>query len=60
MNDTVEAPPKRKGRGPDLKPRKRSTRSDDPARYLPSGTEAHRIAKERGKTSGRRAGSRNG
>jgi hypothetical protein len=53
-------PPKKRGRGPDLKPRKRSTRSDNPARYLPKTADAHRIARERGKTVGRVAGSRNG
>lgn len=45
-------------RGPDKKPRKR--RTDNPASYLPSGTEAHRTAKAQGKHSGRVAGSRNG
>jgi hypothetical protein len=55
-----QTPVKKRGRGPDKRPRKRSTRSDNPARYLPSGTEAQRIGKERGKTSGRIRGSRNG
>lgn len=50
--------PKRRGRGPDTKPRKR--RTDNPASYLPHGTEAHKIARAQGKHTGRVAGSRNG
>lgn len=53
-------PAKKRGRGPDKKKRKPFTRSDNPARYLPKTSDAHRIAKERGKTVGRVAGSRNG
>lgn len=48
----------KKQRGPDKKPRKQ--RMDNPGRNLPSYTEAHRIARERGNTVGRVAGSRNG
>jgi hypothetical protein len=53
-------PAKKRGRGPDKKKRKPFTRSDNPAQYLPKTVDAHRIAKERGKTVGRIAGSRNG
>jgi hypothetical protein len=58
--DEQPAAAKKRGRGPDKRPRKRSTRSDNPAQYLPKTSDAHRIARERGKTVGRVAGSRNG
>jgi hypothetical protein len=62
-SEAGQAPAKKRGRGPDKKPRKPRkpfTRSDNPAKYLPKTADAHRIAKERGKTVGRPRGSRNG
>lgn len=59
MMEYMEARTKQKRqRGPDKKPRKR--RTDNPASYLPNGTEAHRTARAQGKHSGRVPGSRNG
>ncbi|MFM0089264.1 hypothetical protein PQR46_20375 [Paraburkholderia sediminicola] len=59
-NEAGPAPAKKRGRGPDKKKRKPFTRSDNPAKYLPKTADAHRIAKEQGKTVGRPSGSRNG